>query len=182
MKRLNYVIVILMIAIGSFAFTVNIISSEKANSEQANNLKPKKKKLKFKFKHSAGPTQCQNCQCPLGICFQTAISVIDDGVDDEDIYEQNLRSLITDDEYEQAFGVATAEIVDGKLHLEFFRPAALEDGTIPVPEYQFADDVLEKLGYHSISLHQGNYEVTNIGGTKGNNSFYGEVFIDCDVE
>ena len=118
----------------------------------------KVEKPKLKFKHSAGPTHCMNCHCPLGICIQINFKM----------------SPITTEETNDGYGYVSASIVKGKLNVIFENPAALEDGTIPIEEdWVLSPEFAKYLGLNSITVKGGVYKVDF-----SRNQNFGEIFLD----
>lgn len=166
------------IALSSSSFSNSLASFNQEKFEKLF-LKPKKK-VKVKFRHGGN-----QCQYPLGVCILITVGYGDDYGGDElgdEFYEDDFERYISEEEKKDDIGMTVVEIIDNKLHIEFFRPAALEDGTVPIEDDTVLDPALtEFLGYKSIKLKGGNYSVENIGGKKGKNNFFGEIFIDCEL-
>lgn len=113
--------------------------------------------IKLKFKHDSP------CTKPLGICIIIPIPV---------------TCEVTPKEYEEGFGIACADVVEKKFHLVFKRRAALNDGTIPIPDYwDLGDEVAKALGYKKIIVESGTYKVDF-----SNYPEFGEAFFDARLE
>ncbi len=113
--------------------------------------------IKLKFKHDSP------CTKPFGICIIIPLSVTCD---------------VTPKEYEEGFGIACADVVERKLHLVFMRRAALDDGTIPIPDYwDLGEEVAKALGYKKIIVKPGTYKVNF-----SNYPQFGEAFFEAELE
>ena len=123
-------------------------------------------KPKVKFKHSCCRTQCNGCQCPLGICITAGI-VMDD---------------ITAEEAETGdYGYVQVGISNDKLHMVFEDDVAIDDqyfsNEIPIEaDFEIDEHLAALLGYESVTIEAGTYEVDF-----SNYGTYGEAYFDIDV-
>ena len=88
--------------------------------------------IKIKFKHHSVPPTKGGCNQPLGLCILIPIKVTD---------------KVTPEEYKEGFGIARADIVEGKFHLVYERRAALDDGTVPIQTMGFGRRSCQSFGY-----------------------------------
>lgn len=118
-------------------------------------------KIKFKY-HSVPPTK-DGCTQPLGLCIIIVIKVTD---------------KVTPEEYKEGFGIARADVIDGKFHLVYERRAALDDGTVPIQDYwDLGEEVSKALGYKKIVVKPGIYKVDFSKYPE-----FGETFFEADFQ
>jgi hypothetical protein len=116
--------------------------------------------IKIKFKHHPSPPT-SGCTVPFGICIIIPIG---------------LANNVTSEEYNEGFGIALCDIVDGKFHLVFQRRAALDDGTVPIQDYwNLGEEVSKKLGFDEVVVRPGRYNVNF-----SNYREFGEALFDAD--
>lgn len=119
--------------------------------------------IKIKFKHHSVPPTKGGCNQPLWLCILIPIKVTD---------------KVTPEEYKEGFGIARADIVEGKFHLVYERRAALDDGTVPIQDnWDLGEEVAKVLGYKKIIVKAGTYKVDFSKYPE-----FGETYFDADLQ
>jgi hypothetical protein len=121
-----------------------------------------KKPIKVKFKHHPSPPT-SGCTKPFGLCIIIPIGLTDN---------------VTQEEYDEGFGIAQSEVVNNKFHMIFERRAALDNGTVPIQDYwNLGEAVARAFGYKEIIIRPGEYRVDSSNYTE-----FGEAFFDADIK
>lgn len=67
-----------------------------------------------------------------------------------------VSNSVTLAEYQDGFGIAQCEVINGKFHMIFERRAALDNGKIPIAEnWDLGSQVASAFGYNQIIIKQG---------------------------
>lgn len=119
-----------------------------------------KKPIKIKFKHHPSPPT-SGCTKPFGLCIIIPIGI---------------KDHVTQEEYDEGYGIAQSEVVNNKFHMIFERRAALDDGTIPIQsDWNLGEEVARAFGYREIIIRSGEYRVDF-----SNYREFGEAFFTAD--